>query len=118
MNEEQVKSDIRTFLASIGGIIIGWFASKGYELSPETTKSIINLLQSPEFIGIAISIMTGIWGHLTHTHVNAVAVADKIPAVAGVVTKPTVEGRALATAVTSDTVAIAGSAQATKIAAK
>ena len=41
-----------------------------------------------------------------------------MPAVVGVVTKPTVEGRALAQSVESPTVAVAGSAAASSIVSK
>ena len=114
MNEEQVKSTIRSLISTFGGMIAGYFAAKGWF----TVDQVLTVLNSGTFIGLITSIVTAAWGIWVHTHSNSIAVVDHIPAVAGVVTKPTVEGKALAASVTSDTVATAGSVQAKAIAGK
>jgi hypothetical protein len=112
-NPEQIKSMLRSFFIMSGGIIAGFFAAKGWLSKAE----VMAILSSETFIGIMTSAITAGIGVLAHRKRNAVAVVDAMPEVAGVVTKPTQEGLALAKAVPSGTVAPAGSVQASKIVA-
>jgi hypothetical protein len=101
MNQEQFKSTLRTIMGTFGGVIIGWFASKGWHLTPDEARNFVALLQSPEIIGLILSAGSGIMGLMVHTQANAVAVVTKIAAdpaspVVGVVTTDTPEGRAMA----------------------
>lgn len=112
MNEEQVKSLIRTLVTTFGGVISGWFAAKGWF----SVDDVLTFLNSGTFVGVLTSIIVGAWGYFVHTKSNAVAVVDKMPEVAGVVTRPTVAGRILAHDVPSATVAPAGSPDAAAIA--
>ena len=101
MNQQQINSLLRSLFGTLGGIVIGWFASRGWHLTPDDQKNLVALLQSPELVGLAVSGLTGIMGLLVHTQANAVAVVAKIAAdpaspVVGVITTNTSEGRALA----------------------
>jgi hypothetical protein len=117
MNEEQAKSAVRSVITAAGGIVIGWFASKGWHLSPDDTKNITALLQSPEFIGVLLSASGALWGHLTHTQTNAVAVVDAIAKqpdspVKAVIMEATVEGVKAAQELPGNTTVVAGSTAA------
>lgn len=112
MNAEQVKSTIRWFVATFGGMIAGWFAAKGWF----TVDQVLTVLNNPTLIATAASLVMGAWGIFVHSKTNAVAVVDAMPEVAGVVTKPTVAGRDLAQAVPSSTVTPAGSPAAKSLA--
>lgn len=114
MNEEQVKSTIRSLVGAFGGVIAGWFAAKGWF----TVDQVVGVLNSPVLVGIAASLVMGIWGLFVHSKTNAVAVVDAMPEVAGVVTKPTVAGAELAKAVPSPTVAVAGTTDAAAVASR
>jgi hypothetical protein len=112
MNAEQIKSAIRWFVATFGGMIAGWFAAKGWF----TVDQVLTVLNSPTVIATAASLIAGAWGLVTHSKSNAVAIVDAMPEVAGVVTKPTVGGVALAKAVPSATVTPAGTTAARSLA--
>ncbi len=112
MNEEQVKSLIRSLVGSFGGMIAGWFAAKGWF----TIDQVLTVLNSPTLIATAASIVMAVWGLFVHSKSNAVAVVDAMPEVKGVVTNATPDGRALAASIPSPLVAAAGSADATAIA--
>lgn len=114
MNEEQVKSLVRSLVGTFGGMVAGWFAAKGWF----TVDQVLSVLNSPTLIGTAASLIVGIWGLFVHSKTNAVAVVDAMPEVAGVVTQPTVAGTALAKAITSPTVAVAGTPDAAVVASK
>jgi hypothetical protein len=109
-----VKSLIRWFVSTFGGMIAGWFAAKGWF----TVDEVLNVLNSPVLLGVASSIVVAVWGLFVHTQVNTVAAANALPAVAGVITAPTIEGKALADAVPADSVAVAGTSAAAIVAAK
>jgi hypothetical protein len=101
MNTQQTYSLLRTLLGTVGGVVMGWFASKGWHLSADDTKNVMALLQSPEVIGLAMSVLTGALGLVAHTQANAVAVVAQIAAdpaspIVGIITAPTAEGRTLA----------------------
>ena len=114
MNEEQVKSFVRSLVSTFGGMVAGYFAAKGWF----TVDQVLSVLNSGTFVGLVTSIVVALWGLWVHTQSNSIAVVDKIPAVAGVVTKPTVEGKALADSIPSRTVATAGTVAAQQIASK
>lgn len=122
MNPQQTNSLLRTVSGTVGGIIIGWFASRGWHLSPDDTKSIMTLLQSPELIGLAMSAITGLIGMVVHTQSNAVAVVKEIAKdptspVAGIVTTDNIAGRNLASTMNDPSViAPAGTVAASTIA--
>ena|ERR1022692_912652 len=119
MNQEQVNSTLRTLMGTIGGMVMGWFASKGWHLSPDEAKNLVSLLQSPEAVGLIISAGSGILGLMAHTQANAVAVVTKIAAdpnspVVGIITANTPEGRSMA-AVPATEIAVANSPGANAI---
>lgn len=118
MNEEQVKSAIRSLVSTFGGAIAGWFAAKGWF----SVDDVLHVLNSPTVISIIASAIMGGWGLIVHTQKNAVAVVDAIakdPAspVKGVVTTATPAGRELAESMPGNTTVPAGSPAATSIAA-
>lgn len=117
MNQEQVKSAIRSLITTFGGVIAGWFAAKGWF----TIDQVTSVLNSPTTLSILASIAAGAWGLVTHTQKNAVAVVDDIAKqpnspVKAVVTKPTEAGQELADALPGNTTVVAGS-QAAAVAA-
>lgn len=112
MNEEQVKSSLRTLIATFGGIVAGWFAAKGWF----TIDQVTSVLNSPVFLSLAASIVMGAWGLITHTKTNAVNVVNNMPEVKGVVTNSTAAGVELAKAIPGPTVAVAGTTDAKAIA--
>ncbi len=113
-NPDQIKSLVRWFVSTFGGMIAGWFAAKGWF----TIDQVLNVLNSPALAGAAASIVVAVWGMLVHTQAATVASANAMPLVAGVITVPTVEGKALADSVPDATVAVAGSQAAASVAAK
>lgn len=113
MNQEQVKSAIRSLITTFGGVIAGWFAAKGWF----TIDQVTSVLNSPTTISILASIAAGAWGLVAHTQKNAVAVVDTIAKqpdspVKAVVTEPTDAGRALADALPGNTTVVAGTTAA------
>lgn len=117
MNQEQVKSAIRSLITTFGGLIAGWFAAKGWF----TIDQVTSVLNSPTTISILASLAAGIWGLMTHTQKNAVAVVDTIAKqpdspVKAVVTEPTDAGRDLAAAMPGNTTVVAGSIGAATLA--
>lgn len=122
MNTQQINSLLRTLFGTVGGIVIGWFASKGWHLSPDDTKNLLALLQSPELIGLAMSGLTGLIGLFVHTQTNAVAVVKEIAKdptspVAGIVTANNAAGLNLSYAMNDPSVvAPAGTVAASTIA--
>lgn len=69
-------------------------------------------------IGLVAPLVTGYFAARSASPAQQIKSVDALPEVAGVVTKPTVEGRALAAAVQSDTVTVAGTKAATSIVSK
>lgn len=112
-NIEQIKSALRWLLTTFGGVIAGFFVAKGWF----TIDQVTSVLNSPALISIAASIVVGVWGLFTHTQTNAVKVVDTIAKqpdspVKAVITEPTPEGVALATAIPGNTTIVAGSTKA------
>lgn len=117
MNQEQVKSAIRSLITTFGGVIAGWFAAKGWF----TIDQVTSVLNSPTTISILASIAAGAWGLVAHTQKNAVAVVDAIAKqpdspVKAVVTESTPAGQALADALPGSTTVVAGSNAAVRVA--
>lgn len=113
MNEEQVKSGVRWFVATFGGLIVGYVTAKGWISADQATT----ILNSSAFVGAIASIIVGVWGLFVHSKTNAVAVVNAMPEVKGVVTQPTQAGLALAQAIPSETVVPAGTNAAARVAA-
>lgn len=118
MNQEQVKSAIRSLITTFGGIIAGWFAAKGWF----TIDQVTSVLNSPTTISILASVAAGIWGLVAHTQTNAVAVVDNIAKQPGspvkaVITRSTEAGQELAAAMPGNTTVVAGSQAAAVVAA-
>ena len=116
-NPEQIKSAVRWLVTAFGAGFAGWLAHSGYVTAGQVTDA----LNSPAFMGLAVAVISGIFGLLTHTQSNAVAVVTKIAAdptspVVGVVTANTAEGRALADSLPHEEIKAAGTAGATAIA--
>lgn len=117
MNQEQVKSAIRSLITTFGGVIAGWFAAKGWF----TIDQVTSVLNSPTTISILASIAAGAWGLVAHTQKNSVAIVDNIAKqpdspVKAVVMEPTQEGRNLAAAMPGNTSVVAGSQEAATVA--
>lgn len=115
-NEEQLKSSLRWLITTFGGMLAGWFAAKGWF----TAQQVLDILNSPTFIGLIFSIGGGIWGLFVHTEKNAVAVVNTIAKeidspVKGVITENTVAGREMAKNIEGPTV-VAGTPAAIAIA--
>ena len=113
MNQEQVKSLIRSFISTFGGFIAGWFASKGWFTVDQT----LAVLNSPVFIGIVTSGGAVVWGWINHTPTNTIAAANALTQVQGVIMAPTVEGKAIADSIPERSVAVAGTQDAKNVAA-
>lgn len=116
-NVEQVKGQLRTYIAAFGGIIAGWFAHSGYV----TADQVLGILNSPAFLGAATIVVSAVWSLLVHKQSNAVAVvtamgADPANPVKGVVIEQTVAGRQLMDTVSSPLAVPAGSAAAATMA--
>jgi hypothetical protein len=117
MNQEQLKSGVRWIIATFGGVIAGWFAAKGWF----TIDQVTSVLNSPTTVSVIVSIASLIWGLLTHTQTNAVAVVDTIAKqpdspVKAVVTEPTIAGRELADSIPGNTTVVAGTQAAANLA--
>ena len=109
MNQEQVKSAVRWFVATFGGVIAGWFAAKGWF----TVDQVTSILNSPTTLSLAVAIASGVWGLFVHTDKNAVAVVDTMAKepdspVKAVVLEPTIEGKKLADSLPGNTTVVAG----------
>ena len=113
MNQEQVKSAVRWFVATFGGVIAGWFAAKGWF----TVDQVTTVLNSPATLAFIASVVPLVWGMFVHTESNAVAVVDTLAKKEGspvkaVVMEPTPAGRELAGSLPGKTTVVAGSSEA------
>lgn len=113
-NPEQIKGIVRWSVTMFGGVVAGWFAARGWL----NAQQVMDILNSPTFAGIIVSLVGGAFSLMAHTQANAVKVVDAMPEVAGVITKRTPEGAALVAAIPSETVALAGSQAAAQVASK
>lgn len=97
--QEQIKSGVRWLVTAFGAGFAGWLAHGGYV----TANQVTDALNSQAFMGLAVAVVSGIFGLWNHTQSNAVAVVAKMasdPAspVVGVVTTNDAAGRAIADA--------------------
>ena len=105
-SQDQVKSAIRTLIASLGGVAAGWFIAKGWITRADATAILSNqqILDGATTVGIAgaaslASLAAGIWGMIAHKQVNLVATVAAMPEVAKVEATATHAGVALVQAV-------------------
>lgn len=113
-NEEQVKTVLRWLITVFGGGIAGWFAAKGWF----TVDQVQSILNSPVVMSTVVALVPLVWGILSKTRAKLVAAVNRMPEVAGVVTKFTPAGIALANKVNETAVTIAGTPTAQVIATK
>ncbi len=111
MNQEQIFSSLRFALTLIGGMLVSRGVLKADSVGT-LVSDIISVVSAAAVLG------SYVWSLRTHTEANAVAVANAIPAVQGIITTQTIEGKALAAAVPVSTVAVAGTSAAAAVAAK
>lgn len=94
---------LRWLISAFGMGLAGWFARGGYV----TQQQVMDVLNSPAFLSLAVSLVGAGWGLAAHTQAAAVAAVAKIAAdpaspVVGVVTTNTIEGRALASSLPAE----------------
>ncbi len=105
-SSDQIKSAVRTLIASLGGAVAGWAIGKGWITQAQASA----ILSNQEVIGAATAIVlallgsvgstvAGVWGLLAHKQVNLVATVAAMPEVAKVETTPTRAGLDLAAGV-------------------
>lgn len=114
MNSEQIKSLVRQAMLFIAGIIGGTtFVSKFF-----TVGQVTAILTSDTVTGVIVSLVTGgiasAWALISRSNKNLALAAEQVPAVAGVIMKPTEEGREIA-ATGPPAVAVAGTKAAEKV---
>jgi hypothetical protein len=116
MNQSQIASTVRWLVTAFGAVIAGYIAGKGWA----SANDVLGVLSSDTFIqgvGAVIALVSLVWGLFRHTQTNQVAAVNRMDTVAGVITKDTPEGKQLAKAVPSSTVATEGTAAAKAVAA-
>jgi hypothetical protein len=106
--QNQLDAQLRNLLQAIGAIL----TTLGV-LQPGMADTWVPILL--QIIGPLSMIGGVVWAYLSNRPKAIAAAADSLPGVAGVVTTNTPEGRALAEAVPSRTVATAGTVQAKAI---
>lgn len=116
LNQEQVKKLAKWLAGTLGGFLLGWAASRGYQWG----DIIGQLLSSEVFIGILASGITAVLAWVTGRVPNLVGVVDAIAQVPNspvkaVVMEATPEGKAIASNLGPTTV-VAGTVDATAIA--
>lgn len=109
MNETQLMDLLKQVLQVAGTIATAFGLLTPAETASYTT-SILAVAGPIAMIGAVV------WGFLDARKSKLVATVNAMPEVAGVVTTQTTEGRALANAVPSNTVAAAGTTAAANIA--
>ena len=103
---DQIKSAVRTLIASLGGAVAGWAIAKGWITQAQASA----ILSNQEIMGAATAIIlaligslgstaAGIWGMIDKKQVNLVAAVAAMPEVAKVETIPTQAGVDLAASV-------------------
>ncbi len=103
---DQIKSAVRTFIASAGGALAGWAIGKGWITQDQAAAILSNqeLMGAATVVVLAIvgslgSAGAGIWGMIAHKQVNLVSTVAAMPEVKKVETMPTQEGVDLAAGV-------------------
>src|SRR5712664_3948149 len=98
-SSDQVKSAVRTLIATIGGVVAGWAISKGWLTQSQATTILSNPDAIIAIVASLASTASGIWGLIAHKQANMVATVAAMPEVAKVETMPTQAGAALASAI-------------------
>ncbi len=90
MNQEQIKSTVRSFVIAFGGYAAGkqWITAD--QMSFFASNDFITTVAS------VVSLAAAGWGIYTHSQTNTVAVVAAMPEVAKVETTATPAGKALA----------------------
>ncbi len=114
MQPEQVKSQIRVWLTGLAGVVLGWFASKGWI----NEASISAILNSPVVVAVLGMAATAVWSWFSNTDKALVAKVDALAKdptspVKGVIVTNSAAGHELTS---GTTVVAAGSPQATDLA--
>ncbi len=105
-SSDQIKSAVRTLIASLGGAVAGWAIAKGWISQAQASA----ILSNQEVIGAVTAIVlaligslgstvAGVWGLIDKKQVNLVAAVAAMPEVAKVETMPTQAGSDLAAGV-------------------
>jgi hypothetical protein len=105
-SSEQIKSAVRTLLASLGSALAGYVIAKGWVSAAEANA----ILSNQQFmdtatttvlalLGAGVSAGAGIWGLIVHKQANAVAVVAGMPEVKKVELTSTPAGVDLSNAV-------------------
>lgn len=108
INKEQITSAVAWLVATVASGLTGWAIARGWDIG-DTITAVFN---SQSVIGtlVALGVLVVRW--LAKTTPKLITMVDSMPNVAGVVTKSTTEGKALAASVPSPTVLPAGSTAA------
>lgn len=112
MSKEQINKFVRWAVTGVSGFLIGWASSRGYQWG----DILGNLLSSEFIVGIIGTGVTALLAWLTGKAPWLVGVVNAIPEVKGVITQPTVAGKALALEVPSPSVVTAGTNAAIEVA--
>ena len=109
-SQDQVKSALRTLLASAGSALAGYVIAKGWVSASEANAILSNqqVMDTATAIVLAAfgsggALASGIWGMIAHKQANLVATVAKMPEVTKVETVPTAAGIALASAADTGT---------------
>lgn len=111
-NPEQVKTAFRTLLTAFAGFIGGVGVSKGWY----TVDQFGQFLNSETVSALITTLAVGAWGVWTRTSTNIALSAKALPEIKGLVTTNTEAGHALARAIPTSDVAVAGTNDAAAIA--
>lgn len=102
MGQDQWLGFLRDMLKLIGSALV--------------TNGVVSGADWTTYSGLAIMIAPLAWSAYERTKTRMIEKVDKLPEVAGVVTRPTAEGKAIAEAITSPTVVPAGTQAAVAVA--
>ncbi len=80
MNNEQLKSIVRSALIALGSLVAGWAASKGWA----NAETITSLLTNETVIGIVAAVAAAWWGVNNKTNANMIVSASNVPDVKSV----------------------------------
>ncbi len=75
MNNEQLKSIVRSVLIALGGLVTGWAASKGWDIS-----GLSSIVSVETLAGLVVAVATAWWGAASKTAPNLiVSAANAVP---------------------------------------
>lgn len=72
-NKEQVKSGLRTLIATFGGVLAGYFMARGWASS----ETVMSVLTSEAFLSLSASAIVFIWGIVSKTRNNLLITAGQ-----------------------------------------